>query len=118
MNYNYIKDFITYKPYKLNIFLKIDIEGGEYPFFSYLDKNHMNKFNQIIIEIHDTINTKKLYPLLNKLKNTHNLVHIQDNNYSYVFINENKTKILPNVIECTYLRKYNEIKGFNILPIS
>ena len=89
----------------------MDIEGGEYPFFDSLDKQELNKFTQIIIEIHDTIKTKQLYPLLSKLNTIHHLVHIHGNNYSKVYIDGDK--ILPNVIECTYIRKDNGINRFN-----
>jgi len=98
-----------------NILLKMDIEGGEYPFFNSLNKDELNKFNQIVIEIHNTINTKLSHPLLTKLNTTHNLVHIHANNYSKVYVDDDK--ILPNVIEVTYIRKDYEIDGFNTLRI-
>jgi hypothetical protein len=35
-----------------NIFLKMDIEGGEYPWLLHIDEKKLNKFKQIVIEFH------------------------------------------------------------------
>lgn len=91
-----------------NIFLSMDIEGGEFPWLISLDKKYLKHIAQIVIEIHgltsndkwgsdvDTKNT-----CLHKLRKTHILIHAHGNNNAPV-ING-----IPNVIELTYInRKY------------
>lgn len=88
-----------------NIFLKMDIEGAEYPWLKILTSEQLNKFKQIAIEFHG-INDDSLGTLLNdkieclnKLSVTHYPIHAHGNNFS-------KTQnSIPDVIEITYLRK-------------
>jgi len=88
-----------------NIFLKMDIEGGEYPWLSSLSENQLNKFKQIVIEVHgitddsygSMIHDKII--CLNKLKNTHYIIHAHGNNFGYV------TNGIPYVVELTYVNK-------------
>ena len=65
---------------KKNIFLKMDIEGGEYPWLHSLSKNQLLKFKQIVIEFHSPF-LKYRYDTLEKLSQTHFLVDIHGNNY-------------------------------------
>lgn len=69
-----------------NIFLKMDIEGGEFPFFSSLTDDQLIKFKQIVIEIHFP-NTKEKFDIINRLSKYHYLVHIHGNNF------QKKTKL-------------------------
>jgi hypothetical protein len=88
-----------------NIFLKMDIEGAEYPWLKILTSEQLNKFKQIVIEFHGinddswgtSLNDK--IECLNKLCITHYPIHSHGNNYA-----KNKNSI-PDVIEITYLRK-------------
>jgi hypothetical protein len=96
-----------------NIFLKMDIEGGEYEWLNSLTYEDLNKFKQIAIEFH-FINDNYLgidYNLkqncLKKLFETHYIVHIHGNN------NCGTTNLMPNVIEITYIRK--DIIGNDII---
>lgn len=88
-----------------NIFLKMDIEGGEYPWLLQIDETQLKKFKQIAIEFHgitnDTWNCKyeDKIKCLEKLSNTHYIVHAHGNNYSKVVNN------IPDVIELTYVNK-------------
>jgi hypothetical protein len=88
-----------------NIFLKIDVEGGEYPWLYCLDENDLVNFKQIVIEFHGiTGNTWDCYyedkiKCLEKLAKTHYIVHAHGNNYSPTC---NK---IPDVIELTYVNK-------------
>ena len=86
-----------------NIFLKMDIEGGEYPWL--LQCNDLDKFKQIVIEFHGInddswntsfVNKKKCFE---KLSLTHYLVHAHGNNHS---LSRNG---IPHVIELTYVNK-------------
>jgi hypothetical protein len=96
-----------------NIFLKIDIEGGEYAWLYCLDENDLAKFKQIVIEFHgindDSWNCYYAGKVkcLEKLAKTHYIVHAHGNNYS------STCNQIPNVMELTYVNK----KYFNgILP--
>ena len=83
-----------------NIFLKLDIEGYEYPFFSTLNNGQLNKFKQIVIEFHNPDNIEK-WDIIKKISTTHYPVHIHGNNFQKKktikdIENDNiKFKILP-----------------------
>lgn len=104
-----------------NIFLKMDIEGGEYPWLLYIDEKQLNKFKQIIIEFHGITNDRwnSMYndkvKCLEKLKKTHYLIHAHGNNWDQLIEN------IPDVIELTYINKnyFNSPPNFNSesLPI-
>ena len=81
-----------------NIFLKMDIEGGEY---EWIPVANMNKFAQIVIEFHN-INSNQtiLSNYFQHINETHYLIHAHGNNYGG--ISENG---MPHVIELTYLHK-------------
>lgn len=88
-----------------NIFLKMDIEGGEYPWLLNLSSNNLKKFKQIVFEFHgihdDSCNTlyQDKVECLKKLSETHYLIHVHGNNYAKT------THFFPDVIETTYVRK-------------
>lgn len=88
-----------------NIFLKMDIEGGEYPWIQSLSEEQLQRFGQIVIEFHGITNNGWgcLYgdkiQCLQKLANTHYIVHAHGNNYSHV------CNDIPDVIELTYINK-------------
>ena len=110
------------------IFLKMDIEGSEYPWLLSISQEQLNNFKQIVIEIHgiwydgpygypedwNTSNSKKIL-CLEKLATTHYLIHVHGNNHSL-----QKDKI-SDVIELTYVNKnyFTTIPNFNktLLPI-
>jgi hypothetical protein len=104
-----------------NIFLKMDIEGGEYPWLLYTSESQLNKFKQIVIEFHGITNDgwgcnyKEKVKCLEKLANTHYIVHAHGNNWGPVVNN------IPNVIELTYINKnyFNSVPELNTqsLPI-
>jgi hypothetical protein len=95
-----------------NIFLKMDIEGGEYPWLLQIDEDQLNKFKQIVIEFHGITNDgwncnyNDKVKCLEKLSKTHYIVHAHGNNYGPVVNN------IPDVIELTYINK----KYFNSIP--
>ena len=108
-----LKDLIdTYN----NIFLKMDIEGGEYPWLLNIDENQLNKFKQIVIEFHGITgddwgtdyNSKVL--CLEKLLKTHYIVHAHGNNFGPVVNN------IPDVIEITYVNKNFFDKNYFDIP--
>ena len=106
---------------KDNLFLKMDIELYEYQWLESITLENLNKFKQIVIEIHfpfsylheESVFSQTSYPnsmsieekinIINKINNTHYLVHLHPNS-SCGTTTFNNT-IVPNVIECTFLRK-------------
>jgi hypothetical protein len=104
-----------------DIFLKMDIEGSEYPWLLSLSEDQLNKFKQIVIEFHgindDSHNTKLEDKIrtFNILSKTHYAIHIHGNNYGGL------TNKIPDYVEITYVRK-NSFKdeltlNNSILPI-
>lgn len=84
----------------------MDIEGSEFDFFNCLQKEEMNKFKQIVVEIHFAHKSKERWETLKKINETHYLVHINGNNNENILILKNNNNIhLPKVFECTYIRK-------------
>jgi hypothetical protein len=88
-----------------NIFLKMDIEGGEYSWLMAMHLDQLAKFKQITIEFHginddswDTLYSIKC-ACFKKLQSTHYLVHAHGNNCGGV------TNRIPNILEVTYIRK-------------
>ena len=102
-----------------NIFLKMDIEGGEYPWLLQIDEKQLLKFKQIVIEFHgitdngwnckydDKIKT------LEKLSKTHYIIHAHGNNHAPIL---NK---IPDVIELTYIKKsyFDSVPKLNTQPL-
>jgi len=120
------------EPYN-NVFMKMDIEGHEFKIMpTIIENNLMNKIKQLVIEIHSPgdirifpeyykglsdIDNNNMFNLLNKINNTHTLVHFHANNGC------NLQKIdgisLPHVFELTYIRNdfvTEKIKNNEPLP--
>ena len=85
-----------------NIFVKMDIEGGEIPWIKSLNNEQMNKFQQIVIEFHFPFSSNEV-DIFNKINKNHNLIHFHGNNACG--LRNHKGVNIPNVFECTYLHK-------------
>jgi len=83
-----------------SIFIKMNIEGGEYQWIESLTSDHFNKFEQIVIEFHHPFSKSKIISTINE---THYLIHFHGNNCCG-FMN-NRGINVPNVFQCTYLHK-------------
>jgi hypothetical protein len=102
-----------------NIFLKMDVEGGEYPWLLQIDETQLNKFKQIIIEFHgitnDSWGCNYNYKVncLKKISKTHYIVHAHGNNNGLVVNN------IPDVIELTYINKkyFDKVPEFNTISL-
>ena len=94
-----------------NIFLKMDIEGGEWPWLAILNTEELQHFKQIVIEIHSptdddfgaTAAVKR--EGLAKLATTHALVHVHANNNGPGWGKDRERGGLPTIMELTYLRR-------------
>lgn len=93
-------NLLDYFPNKKDVFLKMDIEGGELNWLSFVNKTILSKIKQMVIEFHN-LDTKKneVIEILKKINETHYLIHAHGNNYVHV------KNLIPSVIELTFLRK-------------
>ena len=121
---NYNDEFNTdlteiIKKYK-NIFLSVDIEGGEYDWLLSLNNELLNNISQIAIEFHGICSGLKsnqdnnIIKTLKKLSDKFNLIHAHGNNFGLILNN------IPDIIELTYINKsfIKELRLNNeILPI-
>lgn len=88
-----------------NIFIKMDIEGGEYDWLTYIDKQQLNKISQMVIEFHGLtfITNRKYYDqkiiCIKKLLETHYVIHAHGNNCG------NVVNCFPDIIELTFVNK-------------
>lgn len=94
-----------------NIFLKMDIEGGEYPWLASLSLDDLCHFKQIVMEIHcpadDTFGSTRQIKCdgLRKLAETHYLVHAHANNNGTGWGQNREHEGIPTILELTYIRK-------------
>ncbi len=92
-----------------NIFLKMDIEGSEYPWILSLSREQLTKFKQITIEFHGInddswgTNFNDKVTCFKKLSETHYPIHIHGNNYSGTTMVNGLP--IPDVVEITYINK-------------
>jgi hypothetical protein len=88
-----------YLDHNENIFMKLDIEGGEKSLFSSFTDNDLKKIKQLVIEFHDPYSVE----LQERLAKTHWLIHLHPNNVGHtVTIGD---IVVPELYECTYVRK-------------
>jgi hypothetical protein len=92
-----------------DIILKMDIEYAEWDVFEKIKIDLLNKFSQIVVEIHglehscSTHHLRKYLDVLKKISTTHQIVHIHANNYGPVaFIGG---IMIPGTFEVTMVRK-------------
>ncbi len=85
-----------------NIFVKMDIEGGEVEWIESLSSAQINKFEQIVIEFHNPFSNVE-NDMLEKINKTHYLVHFHVNNCGG--LREYLNQKMANVFECTYVNK-------------
>ncbi len=104
------KDFYeNYKELNINdhVFLKIDIEGGEYDYFLNTDINNFeNTVMGMSLEVH-WINSpqynEKLYNILKKISKYFILCHVHGNNWGNTF--EFEGYMIPETLELSFINK-------------
>lgn len=85
-----------------NIFIKMDIEGGEIPWVKSLREDQINKFEQIVMEFHNPFSHEEI-DVFAKIKKFHHLIHFHGNNCCGVRTHQGV--VIPNIFECTFLHK-------------
>jgi len=92
-----------------HMILKMDVEGAEWGFFRHTPSAVLAQFDQMTFELHDLVQahtsqqkSQMLY-CLQKLQETHELVHLHPNNYG-CFV-ELDGQVYADVLEATYVRK-------------
>ena len=87
-----------------SVFVKMDIEEGEYPAFSTISDKNLQKIECLVLEVHwiDTL-YDKFEKLMNTLANELVLIHKHDNNNGRYFTDNNN--IIPRVYELTFVNK-------------
>lgn len=91
-----------------NLFLKMDIEGGEVPWLNQVSFEHLSHIKQLVIEFHGITDDSWGSSLeskisgLEKLTQSHRLVHIHGNNCGPMSVYEGVS--VPAVVECTFVR--------------
>jgi mannosyltransferase OCH1-like enzyme len=101
-----------------DVFIKMDIEGGEYEWLN--SDVDLSNIKQLVIEFHgicdDNWGHKKSEKNLamRKLLKTHTLVHCHANNYGTIYLANYYGDSLPTVIECTFIKNSEiEFPKFN-----
>jgi len=112
-----------------NIFLKMDIEGGEWAWLREVDEARLANLSQIVLELHGITSTSwhsgltitsfdcgyaEKRDCLKKLSQTHYVVHAHGNNADRSAANG-----LPNVLEVVYVNKnlFKEPPTLNRTPL-
>ncbi len=102
----YNTNLTTNLHYEINshksVFIKMDIEGWEYPWIESLIESDLNIIDQIVIEFHHPIAYGKSH-VFEKLNKTHYLIHFHGNNCCGVLNHQGIN--IPRVFECTYIHK-------------
>jgi len=85
-----------------NIFLKMDIEGSEWDFFKNVN---LENVSQMVVEFHSGFKYHKInMEILEKIEETHYLIHIHGNNFRKKQYKIGD-KLIHSVFEATYINK-------------
>ena len=96
-----------------NVFLKMDVEGGEWQLFNSEFIHHLHRVKQIVLEIHNVFNVSQgTLVALSILGRTHHIVHVHENNHCRTFVNVGGNNY-PQTFELTFLRKDSRVVGLN-----
>ena len=105
-----------------NIILKMDIENAEFDFFANIETDLMNKFSQIMVELHNITNfsdeaKQKHISVLKKINETHQSIHYHINNVGGIAVFPSCS--IGKTLEITFLRRHgnNFTYDFSEYPI-
>lgn len=85
-----------------NIFVKMDIEGGEVDWIRSLNREHMDTIAQFVMEFHSPFGAREI-DMFKKINETHLPIHFHPNNVGGTRIHNGV--YFPNLFEVTYLHK-------------
>ena len=91
-----------------SMILKMDVEGAEWDFLRHVDPDLLSKFDQVVLELHWLLNfeaSETILSCLEKLNQTHQVVHVHANNCNNQLLVENKG--FANVLEITCVNRKN-----------
>lgn len=121
IKYDTFKNHLTkYGLLNCRVFLKIDIEGGEYDILEKVDMyQDLAVVSQIIIEFHDLhLHFSRFEGIIFRLRENYEIVHIHGNNWGGEFnfkeSKNNSVVQIPKVLEITLVRK-GEIDASDIV---
>jgi hypothetical protein len=112
-------------PSKGDLILQMDIEGSEYDNLATIDRSLLDRFRIILIELHSLSLLKRplsrgathvINTLLN-LSRSHMCVHIHPNNICGSFHLAGSTIAIPEVAECTFIRKDRVLSGLKRIAV-
>ncbi len=87
-----------------NLFVKMDIEGGEFPWLASVSNKQLKSIAQLLIEWHFVAKWAPWqWDILARLAKTHKLVHVHVCNCCGFDVIQGVK--IPHVFECTYVRK-------------
>ncbi len=87
-----------------NVLLKMDIEGGEFPWLAQVSDKQLKSIAQLVIEWHLVRTwTQKEWDIVTRVSKTHTLVHVHVCNCCGFDLVQGVQ--VPHVFECTYVRK-------------
>lgn len=84
------------------VFVKMDVEGAEYAWLAALSDDELGRISQLVIEFHLPF-TAERWTVLERLARSHHLVRLHGNNYGAT--RRIGDVVVPEVLECTYVRK-------------
>lgn len=106
-----------------DMILKMDVEGAEWGFLAMTESKILNKFRQIVLELHimnpmEGYRKEQVLQGMEKLYCTHRLIHVHGNNWGG-FMQTVSHKI-PDTWEVTYVRKdlVGELERHACLPMA
>ena len=107
-SYRLLSDLIAQNGHgdRKDLILKLDLDGKEYNVLHTVSHETLMQFSQIVIVFRGLLQSRLenlICFALDKLNSTHQLVHVHGDNSSSVEMRGGK--VLPNVLECTYLRR-------------
>lgn len=105
---------------KQNLILKMDVEGAEWGGISLTPREVLDQFDQIVMELHGVFDKRYIQRVkifLEKINQTHQVVHVHANNYGHVsYVNDDT---YPMTLEVCYVnrRRYTFIQRDIMFPI-
>lgn len=101
-----------------SVLLKMDIEGGEYPILTSMNRADLSNVSGLIVEFHQLKNPEnraKILQILHLFEQDFYVAHVHGNNYGCLF--ELESGLFPNTIEVTFARRGSVQKSQKNYPI-